>query len=65
MDTDQFARAVVKAITRKNPPRVIRIGRGARALAVLAQLPRFLMDRILTRRFRLDELRSDTEQSRQ
>jgi NAD(P)-dependent dehydrogenase (short-subunit alcohol dehydrogenase family) len=58
MDTDQFAHDVVGAITRKHPPRVMRIGRGARAYAALAQLPRALLDRILTRRFRLNELRS-------
>lgn len=64
MDTDQFAHDVVAAIIRKDPPRVIRIGRGAKAYAALAQLPRCLLDRILTTRFRLDELRTERQQSR-
>jgi NAD(P)-dependent dehydrogenase (short-subunit alcohol dehydrogenase family) len=64
MDTDQFAHDVVAAITRRRPPRIIRIGRGAGAYAALAQLPRALLDHVLARRFRLGELRAERGKAR-
>lgn len=56
METDDFAREVVAAITKTRSPRVVRIGRGVRALAMLAQAPGAARDAVLMRRFGLDEL---------
>jgi NAD(P)-dependent dehydrogenase (short-subunit alcohol dehydrogenase family) len=56
MPTDAFAKHVAEAITAERAPRVVRAGRGARALPRLARLPSSLLDRALTRRFGLDKL---------
>lgn len=56
METDEFAIKVVAAITRVRPPRLVRVGRGAHALAVLAQLPGATRDAMLKRRFGINEL---------
>lgn len=53
---EDFAREVVAAITRKRAPRVVRAGRGSRALPALRRLPDRLLDRIMSRQFGLDEL---------
>lgn len=56
MDADEFASKVVALVTKVRPPRVIRVGRGARALAMLAQVPGATRDAMLMRRFGLNEL---------
>jgi NAD(P)-dependent dehydrogenase (short-subunit alcohol dehydrogenase family) len=56
METDVFASKVVAAITKARPPRVVRVGRGARALAILAQAPGSVRDALLMRRFGVHEL---------
>ncbi len=51
-----FARRVVEAVTRGRPPAIYRLGAGSRALPLLAKLPTWLRDRILSRRFGLGRL---------
>jgi short-subunit dehydrogenase len=63
MDADTFARQLVEAVTRAKPPRVVRLGHGASAVAALAQLPRFTLDRILSKRFGLNELHPQNDHS--
>jgi NAD(P)-dependent dehydrogenase (short-subunit alcohol dehydrogenase family) len=52
-DADEFAADLVQAVTRKSAPRVVRLGRGARSLPKLHQLPGAVFDRIMLRAFRL------------
>lgn len=55
--TADFAARLIKAVTARHPPAVIRIGSGSTALPLLARwLPGGLRDRILSRRFGLDRL---------
>ncbi|MBC8351082.1 MAG: SDR family oxidoreductase [Planctomycetes bacterium] len=56
METDQFARKIVKAVMRTNAPRVARAGNGATLLPILRWLPSGLIDRILAKRFGLAAL---------
>lgn len=56
LDADEFARAVVKSVCRSRPPRTLRLGSGSRLLSLLAWLPDFLRDRLLSRRFGLARL---------
>jgi NAD(P)-dependent dehydrogenase (short-subunit alcohol dehydrogenase family) len=57
MDTNQFAAAVVEAVTQQEAPRVVRLGGGAAGYIALSRLPAALLDRVMTRQFRLDQLR--------
>lgn len=53
----EFAQRMVAAVCASHPAAVIRIGNGSRAMPLIAQwLPRWLVDRILQRRFKLDQL---------
>jgi NAD(P)-dependent dehydrogenase (short-subunit alcohol dehydrogenase family) len=53
-----FAREMVDAVLVENPPAVIRIGHGSFLLPFLSRwLPPARLDRILSRRFKLDRLR--------
>jgi short-subunit dehydrogenase len=50
-----FARDVLKATQQANPPRLLRLGNGSRALPLLAQwLPKGLLEKVLSRRFGLN-----------
>lgn len=50
-----FASAVLKAVERRNTPRLFRYGNGSRAMPLLAALlPRALLQKILMKRFGLD-----------
>jgi short-subunit dehydrogenase len=50
-----FARDVLKAAQQANPPRLLRLGNGSRALPLLAQwLPKGLLEKVLSRRFGLN-----------
>ncbi len=50
-----FAAAVLKAVERRNTPRLFRYGNGSRAMPLLAALlPRALLQKILMKRFGLD-----------
>lgn len=54
--TEAFARQLLAAIQRKNRPLRVRIGKGSRALPLLAALlPKRLLMRVLQRRFALDK----------
>ena len=54
--TKAFARQLLAAIQRKNRPLRVRIGKGSRALPLLAALlPKRLLMRVLQRRFALDK----------
>lgn len=58
MDADVFAERVVALLARANPPSVIRMGRHSVLMPLLRWLlPVRVTDRILSRRFGLDELR--------
>ncbi len=52
----KFAADVVAAVTATKPPAVFRSGHGSLILAVMAHLPVWLRDRILSRRFKLERL---------
>ncbi len=52
----EFASQVVDAVTATKPPAVFRSGHGSRILAVMAHLPVWLRDSILSRRFKLERL---------
>ncbi|MDH0746223.1 SDR family oxidoreductase [Pseudomonas sp. GD03842] len=50
-----FARDVLDAVQRRQPPRLLRSGNGSRALPLMARLlPKALLERILRKRFKLD-----------
>lgn len=53
-DADAFAHRVVRAVTRRRPPAVVRGGHGARLMVLLGRLPRRLRSAVLRRRFGLD-----------
>ena len=54
--TEAFARQLLAAIQRKNHPLRVRIGKGSRALPLLAALlPKRLLMRVLQRRFALNK----------
>jgi NAD(P)-dependent dehydrogenase (short-subunit alcohol dehydrogenase family) len=58
--TDEFARHVTDKILRKNPPIIIRSGRGCRGMPLLKRLlPERLLDRILAKKFGLIRLHKD------
>jgi NAD(P)-dependent dehydrogenase (short-subunit alcohol dehydrogenase family) len=54
MEADEFARRLVDRVTRRRPPRLIRLGQKARLLPALAWLPGALRDRLMARRFGLN-----------
>lgn len=56
MDTDAFAARLVALVTRRTPPRVVRLGNGATVLTSLARLPGPVLDRVMHRRFGLGRL---------
>jgi hypothetical protein len=56
MDTDVFAARVVELVTRRTPPRVVRLGNGAALFTTLGRLPRPMQDRMMSRRFGLNGL---------
>ncbi|MFJ3482449.1 SDR family oxidoreductase [Pseudomonas sp. NPDC090202] len=50
-----FARDVLNAVQRPTPPRLLRSGNGSRALPLMARLlPQGLLEKILSKRFKLD-----------
>ncbi|MNP35848.1 short chain dehydrogenase [compost metagenome] len=52
---EDFARDLLKAVRQANPPRLVRIGNGSRALPLMERLlPKVLLDRALKKRFGLD-----------
>ncbi|MDD9945595.1 MAG: SDR family oxidoreductase [Myxococcales bacterium] len=53
MDTDRFARVVLAQALARRAPRILRAGRGARALPALVKLPGPLRDRLLRQQFGL------------
>jgi NAD(P)-dependent dehydrogenase (short-subunit alcohol dehydrogenase family) len=53
METDQFARVVVRALLADKAPRIVRAGNGARVYYALGQLPGATRDHVVTRRFGL------------
>ena len=54
----EFARGVLAAVQRSRPPRLLRLGNGCRALPLMAWLlPKGLLERILSKRFKLGPLR--------
>lgn len=53
MSAEEFARRVVDAATKKNPPAVLKIGGGARIVPATAMLPKKLLARVLGRKFGL------------
>ena len=53
-DPAELARQVVRAVTRRRPPDVVRVGRGAGLLVALGRLPARLRHGLLRRRFGLD-----------
>jgi short-subunit dehydrogenase len=56
MEAEEFARRLVDALAASRAPRVLRIGHGRRALAVLERLPAALRERMFRRAFGLDKL---------
>ena len=53
MPADEFARRVVRQISRPDPPAVIRLGGGARLVPALSRLPKKVLARMLARKFGL------------
>ena len=53
---EDFAREVVRAVTRTRPPAVLRTGRGSRRLPAIGRLPQPIRDCLLGKRFGLDRL---------
>lgn len=52
---EAFAQGVLAALQRSNPPRLLRLGNGARALPLMARwLPQGLLEWVLKKRFGLD-----------
>ena len=50
-----FARELLKAVRKPNPPRLVRIGNGSRALPLIERLlPKALLEKVLKKRFGLD-----------
>lgn len=59
METEAFARRVATAILSDRAPRTVREGRGAQTLPAMSRLPAGLLERLMERRFGLDQLRHD------
>lgn len=57
MESDVFANRVATAILSDRAPRRVREGRGAQALPAMSRLPSGLLERMMQRRFGLDQLR--------
>jgi NAD(P)-dependent dehydrogenase (short-subunit alcohol dehydrogenase family) len=53
MPASDFARRVVREVTRRNPPAIIKLGGGARLVPALALFPKTLLARMLGRKFGL------------
>ena len=53
MPADEFARKIVSAVTRENPPAVLKLGGGARLVPLLAKLPKKVLAWMLGRKFGL------------
>lgn len=54
---DEFARAIVSAVLAERPAAVVRYGHGSRLMPFLKRwLPERTLDRLLSRRFKLDQL---------
>jgi NAD(P)-dependent dehydrogenase (short-subunit alcohol dehydrogenase family) len=58
METAAFAREIADAILAERAPRVVRKGRGARLYPALSRLPAVARDKVLSRKFGLDALRT-------
>ncbi|NOZ61114.1 MAG: SDR family oxidoreductase [Calditrichaeota bacterium] len=57
-----FARKLVGKLSKKNPPLIVRIGKGGQFLPLLKRaLPERLLDRILTKKFELNKLEGRDE----
>lgn len=56
MPTLDFARLVVTAVTASNPPPLIRAGKHSALLPLLSHLPAPMRDRLLSRKFDLEDL---------
>ena len=52
-EAGDFARALADALMRERAPRVVRLGRGSTAIALLAMLPAALRDRLFAHAFGL------------
>jgi NAD(P)-dependent dehydrogenase (short-subunit alcohol dehydrogenase family) len=55
-EADAFARVLADALTRPRAPRVVRLGGGSAAIALLSRLPTAWRDRIFARAFGLTSL---------
>ena len=53
MSAADFARRTVDAVTRKNPPAMLKIGGGARIVPAMAMLPKKLLAKIMGKKFGL------------
>ncbi len=53
MPADEFARKVARAVTKDNPPAVVKLGGGARLVPLLAKLPKKFLAGMLGRKFGL------------
>jgi NADP-dependent 3-hydroxy acid dehydrogenase YdfG len=53
MPADAFARRVVRAVTRPDPPAVLKLGGGARLVPALSRLPKKLLARLLAKKFKV------------
>lgn len=53
MPADEFAKKVVAAVVRENPPAVLKLGGGARLVPLLAMLPKKVLSWMLGRKFGL------------
>jgi len=52
----EFARNVLKAVSKEKPPRLLRLGNGCRAMPLMALLvPKALLEKVLRKRFGLDK----------
>ncbi|MFJ5299581.1 SDR family oxidoreductase [Pseudomonas sp. NPDC088368] len=52
-----FARDVLEAVSKPNPPRLLRSGNGSRALPLMARLlPKAALERILSKRFKINQM---------
>jgi short-subunit dehydrogenase len=56
MPAEDFARELVKKAFVRSPPRIIRLGAGADTLPKLAKMPPTVRDRIMTKRYEVDQL---------
>jgi len=58
MEAEEFAERISRAILADKAPRSVREGRGARVYPALSRLPGAWLDRVMQRRFGLEELRA-------